>query len=1022
MIYGPIDEAKRIKGQEYDKLRKKAKIDYYAGKVTFDKDSTEGNHYGTTSVGKGGALDSIAQHHISDLDVEKEKTILESENILNEYMAYLNGQFDKANTVASYQDESKSQIEKRMIEDYDQLVDLGISESDAKELAINNYYGVSFLNKLKDSDKILAIKIILRMRINYVNKITSLMAKMLKSNYKLLGLSEEQAEIYINSLKSGSNDAVKTAGEIKNKIRSNTDKFITNNGQSVDLRSLGFGVILGPSEGYKLNFVGTDGSNEDGMMSLIQKAMSYDVVVVAHGSDRSAFDHDGIFNTIKKIRSKNNHDSQYERYNDEINNEFKAKFLDAYQFLKDSQKFSITAYIVSALDRLSLYNSPAFEYIDKNEDEILDLIKETSESKIESWVDKVASEIKSDIYVIYKQKEGESIHDFIYKYITNNIYNNISSNYDDDFNKVKNDIISFLKTSQVSEIIDGRIHHITCNMFLSAFEKRINNKYKHIWHCQPTRTLKAGPFEDVNHLVRQLIKEGFKKILIEDCNPGGHKLADDIMKTPGILINHSDFSNWVESLIIDSTDPDILAINEAELSLKEFAESFDIDYSNDEYLEECCQWYLKNAEYIEEGVIDSLKEFFKKILAGIINFFKKIFEFVKTAFYKLKTLFNGTKEAPKNTKTNFQKPITTPLIDIESKKTIKIQCTNREELENESSKMCVKFSNIIKEFNKKHQEAMKRINQDIEQLEKQVQNESYGGIDLMSKFLLEDMDLFDVFDDNYLLEFEADGQPTEEEDKGDEFSMDDEGSGDDTPAPPAEGEGEPAPASEEPPAEDGPPADDNEGEEFSMDEDPPEEGPEDEGEDNYEIPDDEGGEGQEGGGDDAPPAEDGPPADDGEDEFSMDSDSGEGGGDAEGGEGQAPADDAPTDDTSGEEGEDSETNTKLKELEEIIFDELSEDEKNMKIVELKNLYITVYKKCGTIHEMLSGIKKDEETIQIVEYISNTLIDLKEYVNDYINKVFDSKTYIENLSQLQKYIAIFNAIHQVFNQIKTENEE
>jgi hypothetical protein len=94
----------------------------------------------------------------------------------------------------------------------------------------------------------------------------------------------------------------------------------------------------------------------------------------------------------------------------------------------------------------------------------------------------------------------------------------------------------------------------------------------------------------------------------------------------------------------------------------------------------------------------------------------------------------------------------------------------------------------------------------------------------------------------------------------------------------------------------------------------------------------------------------------------------------------------------------------------------------MKITELKALYITVYKKCGTISEMLSGIKKDEETIQIIEYISNTLIDLKDYVNDYINKVFDSKTYIENLSQLQKYIAIFNAIHKVFEQIKAENEE
>ena len=160
----------------------------------------------------------------------------------------------------------------------------------------------------------------------------------------------------------------------------------------------------------------------------------------------------------------------------------------------------------------------------------------------------------------------------------------------------------------------------------------------------------------------------------------------------------------------------------------------------------------------------------------------------------------------------------------------------------------------------------------------------------------------------------------------------------------------------------------------------------------------------------------------------MDGDSGEGEGsgeETEGGEeggGEETTDDTEGEEPSGEEGEGDETESKLKELETVIFDDLSEDEKNMKLVELKNLYIVVYKKCGSISEMLSSIKKDEETIQIIEYISNALIDLKEYVNDYINKVFDTKTYIENLSQLQKYITIFNAINQVFKQIKTENEE
>ena len=114
--------------------------------------------------------------------------------------------------------------------------------------------------------------------------------------------------------------------------------------------------------------------------------------------------------------------------------------------------------------------------------------------------------------------------------------------------------------------------------------------------------------------------------------------------------------------------------------------------------------------------------------------------------------------------------------------------------------------------------------------------------------------------------------------------------------------------------------------------------------------------------------------------------------------------------------------TRLKELEAVNFDSLSEPEKKLKIKELKEMYVVIYKKCGTISEMLSEIRKDEETIQVIDYISNTLIDLKHYVNDYITEVFDIKTYAENLSQLHKYITIFYAINTVFDQIKRENEE
>jgi hypothetical protein len=242
----------------------------------------------------------------------------------------------------------------------------------------------------------------------------------------------------------------------------------------------------------------------------------------------------------------------------------------------------------------------------------------------------------------------------------------------------------------------------------------------------------------------------------------------------------------------------------------------------------------------------------------------------------------------------------------------------------------------------------------------------------------------DFFDDDIFLEFETqDGKVNDDEDD-EEYSIDDEGgkdSGEGKEAPPAD---DTTQKPEDTPAQsEAPPADNNE-----------------------------------------PPAGDSeaPPADDEDDEYSMDDgeDSGEEGGEDSGEEGgEDSGEGETTDDTSSS--DNSSINPKLQELENVIFDSLSDAEKQLKIKELKELYISVYNKCTTITDMMTEVKRDEATIQIIEYISNTLLDLKQYVNDYINDIFDSKTYVENLSQLQKYIMVFNAVNKVLAQIKAENE-
>lgn len=959
-IFGPvIVEAKQIKGQEYEKLSKTRDKD---GEIIKDKDIRD-NKRGTVSTGKGGVLDSVAQNHIEDIDLEKEKIISESSDIIGEYFDYLNGEFEKA--FDRYDNNSSSQLEKRMLEDYTELKKIVGSSSKAYDLITDEWYGVKHLfdengnaNEYELSEK---IKLILKLRINYVNKITSLMSKMLTANYNLLGLSEKQASIYIEALNSGTNDSVKAAGEIKKLIKDNGDKFITNNGESIDLRPLGFGVILGPSKGYELGIKGTDGSNKDAMLTLIQSAMRYDVVIIAHGGEDEkevGIDIDGINNKLRDFQ-----------------NEQIIPKLREYLHVK-----------LKGIPRLNTFTN-----------RIEDLDKDIF---IDTWLPVINDEFKKN----NRNKTTSMVSKFIDIVIENDIRNIKNKFLDKVYESViKSDKIDDSYKKKEKELKEYLALEIEMQVYRNAQYLVLNLNYDSYWSCQPTKTLKGGPFTEVNDLVRQLIKEGYKSIMIKDCNPGGHKLAKDIMSTKGITINHSDFSNFVESYLIDSNDPYILTINEVENSLKEFAESFKIDYNDDEYLEECCNWYLENIEIINEGVFgDKLKEFFRKILAGIIGFFKKIFNLVQKALIKLKQLFQGTKEEPKNINAKFQKPIKTPIIDVDSVKVIEITSDTRADLDKDASDMCLKIANKIKEFNKKQQYSLKKIEKDIDELSQKNEKANKESVESWDYFMLEDFisenDLLKQVE--FLLEFEAEGADPEEN-EGEDFTMDDSSE---------------QPASQEEPQEE-PEQDEDydmgeEGEGESTDDSSNEPETEDDNEpneedENYELPDDE-----EGGEENQPSDEEGGEQDE---EFSMD--------DSEGGEGEGEenTDDSP-EEGSDDVPSDDETNSKLKELETVIFDNLNEEEKKLKISELKQLFFTVYKKCSSIASLLSEIRTDEETIQIVEYISNVLIDLKHYINDYIVQIYDSKTYVENLSHLQKYIMIFNAINKVFDEIKRENNK
>lgn len=120
--------------------------------------------------------------------------------------------------------------------------------------------------------------------------------------------------------------------------------------------------------------------------------------------------------------------------------------------------------------------------------------------------------------------------------------------------------------------------------------------------------------------------------------------------------------------------------------------------------------------------------------------------------------------------------------------------------------------------------------------------------------------------------------------------------------------------------------------------------------------------------------------------------------------------------------DENDPHNKLKELEAEIFDQLSEEEKEMKKNELKKLYILLIEKSESIFALAQEITKTDDTVKLIDYILNTLMDLKTYLGDYVSDIYDSRTYLQNNVNFQKFLTIFDSIHAIFQEIVKMDEE
>ena len=146
-------------------------------------------------------------------------------------------------------------------------------------------------------------------------------------------------------------------------------------------------------------------------------------------------------------------------------------------------------------------------------------------------------------------------------------------------------------------------------------------------------------------------------------------------------------------------------------------------------------------------------------------------------------------------------------------------------------------------------------------------------------------------------------------------------------------------------------------------------------------------------------------------------------------EGGEPAGDDGMGDT-GEEGGDEEGETtddggeksELQQAEEPLYQDLSDEQKNIRDKELKNNFVELNETLTTILERMNKVVKDTINIKIVDFVVNNLLKLKDMVCYYLTETFNTKSYQENMLFYQQCLVVMSSIQKLIPEITFEEED
>ena len=113
--------------------------------------------------------------------------------------------------------------------------------------------------------------------------------------------------------------------------------------------------------------------------------------------------------------------------------------------------------------------------------------------------------------------------------------------------------------------------------------------------------------------------------------------------------------------------------------------------------------------------------------------------------------------------------------------------------------------------------------------------------------------------------------------------------------------------------------------------------------------------------------------------------------------------------------------TEMQMIDNNVFSDLSSTELAARDRKLRQDLATLYDLCNVILNRVIFINKNEQVIKISEYISGKMEDMKDRIVDYLNYIYDSKSYIENMVYYKQCYSLLQGIALILQEIEPKEE-